>query len=448
MEASVFPKVLIVLLLLGNPICALENLHLEALQVFLSNYVHNGLKLDVITEKYDDFLNEFLKTSMENYCLRLRSSVTANSLDLEFDFTLMIAESVKSANDQLKRFLLSKNSRRHDKALVFIRDSSLENLRDIFNISWKFKIVKVFVIAASAGQITLHETISTPAHLCGDDFMVVTSRYLNGSWNKEQQKRSKQVINQCVLKVATSEYPPAVMFNKLLRDHNQLSGVDVKLVTEVAKILNFSVEFIYKKDFFGFVDENGTASGAVELVIKGDADLMIGFYVLSAVKTQFLSFTQPHLFLKAVIIIPPGTSFTPFEKLYRPFKRCIWNYVIISFTIGCFVRYFVRHYQNKFSNSGRIQGMVASVFGLTSLFLGSPQTIIPKSNFARIFVMTFILFTLIMRTLYTASLFLLLQSDQNHSEMSTVDELIDNEFDVYMYITFKQIIKDLRLHNR
>lgn len=68
---------------------------------------------------------------------------------------------------------------------------------------------------------------------------------------------------------------------------------------------------------------------------------------------------------------------------------------------------------------------------LNAIF-GGAQEIEPRENFSRFLLMMFIIFCLVIRTLYTGSLYRFLQSDIHHSEVESIDEMIEKDFKFYV----------------
>lgn len=74
-------------------------------------------------------------------------------------------------------------------------------------------------------------------------------------------------------------------------------GSEMDLIFGIAEVLNFSIEmtFLPTSGASGILLENGTATGLLKQTIEGDQNVLLGFYYLTYIRTQFLSFTESHL---------------------------------------------------------------------------------------------------------------------------------------------------------
>jgi hypothetical protein len=74
-----------------------------------------------------------------------------------------------------------------------------------------------------------------------------------------------------------------------------------------------------------------------------------------------------------------------------------------------------------------------SFLNLWILLLGGSQKKLPKSNFPRFLLAKFLIFTLVIRSLYQGAIFKLLKQDIRTIELNSIDDLIENEFTFYIY---------------
>lgn len=108
------------------------------------------------------------------------------------------------------------------------------------------------------------------------------------------------------------------------------------------------------------------------------------------------------------IMVPPGESYTSFEKVFLPFKDEVWIWIIITFAavfITIFVLYLTPKYVQNFVFGRNVTTPSLNVW---IAFCGLGQT---TRNFAGFLLMSFILFSLIIRTAYQGKSFEFLQKD-------------------------------------
>jgi hypothetical protein len=132
-------------------------------------------------------------------------------------------------------------------------------------------------------------------------------------------------------------------------------------------------------------------------------------------------------------IIPPSELFTPYEKLYLPFDIDTWQFLLITF--GCsFVIIFIANLMPKVIQIviyGR--NIQSPALNVISIFFGVAMFKLPSGNFARIILMTFILFCLVIRTAYQGVKFEMLNSDMRRPHAKTMQELADKNFTFGVY---------------
>lgn len=67
-------------------------------------------------------------------------------------------------------------------------------------------------------------------------------------------------------------------------------------------------------------------------------------------------------------------------------------------------------------------------------FIGDSQNILPKRNFARLLLMMFLMYSLVIQTLYQALFYQLLNSKRQYGEVRSVDKMIEKEYSFYVYM--------------
>lgn len=101
-----------------------------------------------------------------------------------------------------------------------------------------------------------------------------------------------------------------------------------------------------------------------------------------------------------VTMFSPPDPFTDYEKMLLPFDAMTWIFLISvfisTFLASLLIKKLSKNQKKLFiSKSGR-----RSSLNVTAIFFGDSQKRLPENNFARIILMTFILFFFIMRNAY------------------------------------------------
>lgn len=142
--------------------------------------------------------------------------------------------------------------------------------------------------------------------------------------------------------------------------------------------------------------------------------------------------------------IPPGKSYTSFEKLFFPFGENVWfvicglflSAVIIIFILKMSVR------KNRDFVIGKFNNM--PFFNMVDICLGGtvPMHSLPTRNFARTLVMIWLLSTLVLRNAYQGILFDNLRSHQRKMPYFHLNELYNSNLTLYLPQAFYQMFAD------
>lgn len=186
----------------------------------------------------------------------------------------------------------------------------------------------------------------------------------------------------------------------------------------------------------------------MKMVIENEADLTLGMYTITYLRKQYMTSSDLYYSVPFILIVPPGSPFTSFEKLFRPFQGLVWILLALVFTIAFIVIVLVKfqtHSLREFIFGSRNRSPFLNVL---IAFVGGSQTILPQRNFARTLLMIYLIFCLVKRTLYQGALFQFLQRDDRHSEIQSIDELVGKEFDVYMLPSSLEHTKNMKFKNK
>ncbi len=74
-----------------------------------------------------------------------------------------------------------------------------------------------------------------------------------------------------------------------------------------------------------------------------------------------------------------------------------------------------------------------SMLNVCNILLGGAQQVLPQRNFPRFLLAKFLIFAMIMRSLYQGEVFKILKNDVRTVELKTIDEFIEHEFTFYIY---------------
>lgn len=159
--------------------------------------------------------------------------------------------------------------------------------------------------------------------------------------------------------------------------------------------------------------------------------MTIGNYGLSKGRSLFLRPSTCIYFTALCLALSPGHSYTSLEKLFLPFRSFAWYLLSATFSLAVILILMLRRApvrQRDFimgpNNRSPICNMIAVCFG------GGIQLSL-RRNFARYILVMWILMMLVLRNMYQAYLFVLLQKRMLHPIPTTFQGLIAANYTFY-----------------
>lgn len=338
-----------------------------------------------------------------------------------------------------KKFLVS------GQFLIITSDCTLINSQRLLHLAWQKYIVNLNIVCKFNSTISMQTFLPFTQHAS----KIAELNYDEKNFEFFPKKLTNFHLHP--VKVATFYYPPITMREELSNGTHRFYGSEMDLIYALASSLNFTVEmnFVNKTGASGILHDNGTATGFLKQTIDGEVDVLIGFYYLTFLRTQFLSFTDSHYSIPLVIMIPFGQPFSAFEKLFVPLQTSVWIVLLITSLGGMFV-ISVIHFQRNESIKKFIFGenFQNPYMSMLIVAMGSDLKVLPRRNFARSLLMMFMLFCLVLRSIYQGSLFLVLQKDGRHPEVRSIDEMMEKSFVFYIRETIEHNIKNMPFYDR
>lgn len=141
-----------------------------------------------------------------------------------------------------------------------------------------------------------------------------------------------------------------------------------------------------------------------------------------------------------LLMIPPGDFLSPYEKLFYPFQFNVWISLALLVAGVLTFSSVYRKFLEKSFNLGFIDFLLVVV--------GGSFVRTSRKSYKRIVLATFLIFTLIMRTLYTAALFELITNDVKHQQIESIDEMIERKYNFYLYPAFLNFTNETKISSR
>lgn len=337
--------------------------------------------------------------------------------------------------------------------LFVLINGYIEEIDKIFHAMWKKGIVNVSVIFDKSGVIQLVTFRPFKRTACGDTTSIYWDKFENGTFAKGPRYAFPDKLTnlyECPIRVVTFERCPAVC-RVTKGKETSIVGFDMDIINLLGQTLNFTVDrnFLQGEEQWGIVYPNGTATGAIKKIQANESDIAIGNYLLRANRVATMDNSIVYFSFPVVFAIPPGTRLSPFEKLLRPFEIYVWICLLFTLSVGVLVILVLNY---------KLKGLRAFVYGtgiktpimnMLVAICGETQTKLPKRNFSRFLLMMFLLFCLVKRNVYQGALYIFLQSDGRHKEVQSIDEMIEQGFEFYMFESYTDIVASQpKVYNR
>lgn len=421
---------------------------------------------------FDDIMNNFFITKTSTIFIinsdndsersnEIMARIMMNSkisIQLENDSRLNLVKNIHQRNfaiilvDSFHSFLkMHFNFSTDGFYLVVLMKGIIPEIQQIFQMFWDKFILNVNIILEDGNKINLITFIPFNSRLCGDTNPKVINNFLMGKWLSQRYFPNKiKNLQQCAIKIQTFEYGPAVLRTMLIDGTYNVFGSDIDLIYSISNALNFRVDlrFMEEPGSFGLLFTNGTSTGAMKKVMTGEVDLIMGMYSLRELRTKFMSFTIPYGSNSMAIIIPPGFRKSTYELLLRPFENIVWYCFLGTCAFGIFVIIFVKFQSDHIKNFIFGNKVKHPLFNMIIILFEGEIVHLPKRNFSRFLLTSFILFCLIQRSLYQGSLFQFLQSQNRKKEISSIQEMVDNDFIFYMSEATEQSVRELNPYKK
>ncbi|XP_053667435.1 uncharacterized protein LOC128717654 [Anopheles marshallii] len=307
---------------------------------------------------------------------------------------------------------------------------------------WNLKIINVVVIVEEDdGEYVAYSYHPYEEQRCGIVEPDAIARYGNGTWLSMAELFADRLSNLrgCPLTVAKIEIRP---FSMVRVENNRTIhyGLEVYIVETLASRMNFTVHYVRPKDNSKWGILYATNStGVVGMLQRKEAEFGFGSLGFSHIRHTYLKLGVPNFITQMIMGIPPKRPYTSLEKLFQPFTSGAWLCIAIGYTVfGLVTLGLVK------LNRGPIHAehLRNPLYLLWVLLMGGSGGRF-RLDSTRLFVIGFILNTLVIRTLYQAGMFQRLQSSASlASDLNTLEAI--NKAGLYynMYRASQQFYKN------
>lgn len=322
--------------------------------------------------------------------------------------------------------------------LIVLLNGQSQDVLEIFQVFWKLLMSNVNVILENTdGNIELLTFFPKRERSCSDVTPVVINHFADETkkWIKPFTYPEKfSNYHQCPMRIAFYE----------------VYGFEGAIFGELAQMMNFSVQKVPASPVFGVgsIFPNGTATGSMEHLKDGKIDIIVRLLALDETRTTFFSFVNSFYEDWIVIVVPPPPELTPLMKLFYPFETVAWLALLGFLFSACAFILILEHFSAKWFTFVLGRNMRHPLLNLVAEFSGAPQPKLPTGTFARCILAMFLLFSLVVRTMYTGKLFFIMKSQVRAKVLETMDEFYDAGYKFYVHDGIANKIKDFKYYDK
>lgn len=239
-------------------------------------------------------------------------------------------------------------------------------------------------------------------------------------------------VTNCTLKVMYVEWPPYVINTQLgFQPSNYFlsQGLDMNLMNMIVKYLNLTVK--YRGDpFWGYIYENGTATGNLKHLLNKDVDVLIGGYFLTIERLAFFDVTCSYMQALLLCCTPDVPILTDFRSMENILSVELWVLVIsvlICTSIGIYLS--SRRNKSEFTGYSTVSGTLLKNI---SVILGIAINVLPRSTTARYFMALLIIFGFEVTLFYTGYLTSILSAPKYVQKYNSLEDVYESDLDTYV----------------
>lgn len=320
--------------------------------------------------------------------------------------------------------------------LIILINGSSPEIERMWSHLWKSNIFNVnFMSLTKQGTIKIETFFPFKPDHCHNSTQDVINEFKNGSFIENGYRKlfpaKTNNLYKCSVRVATSnDSGPFAVARRQPNGSYALSGRDLKLIEMLAESLNFKSNYSYI-GATGVLHDNGTGKGPLRALIDNKAEIASNEFWLKASRLKFLDASTSYIGDLMIFLVPPGREFTWFEKLLQPFEALVWSLIAVVFITGAVVIRVVSSFSKQIQSFVFGTNVHSPYLNFYIAFIGGYQPILPRRNFARYLLMMILMYSLVIRTLYQASYYKFLQSDEYNSPVASVDEMVEKDFTFY-----------------
>lgn len=201
----------------------------------------------------------------------------------------------------------------------------------------------------------------------------------------------------------------------------------------LSSTLNFRIIYTFIGPV-GYLFENGTAEGPLRALLDNKADISVWHF----------DSTIPYAGGPFIFLVPPGREFTAIEKITFPFSS-LWILIASSLLVGFIVIFTIKRKALQVQNFVFGSAIRSPYLNLITGFIGGFQNTLPARKFSRFLLVIFLLYSLVIRSLYQGTFFVNMQSNEQQKQVQSVNEMISKNFIFYAPENFADLFRGIEI---
>ena len=421
-----------------------EEIVSEYTQVCNLIYTTNSYEVNV-------FRDTFMKTLMAGHRIRCRQqqSIRIEPLTTK-NYRKFSVFCIQEFLDFEKIYskIDSRNFQHHGYFIIVLINGKIDEIEDIFEKMWTIHIFNVIVIYED-----LHKRLQIFTFFpfrsstdCSNTTSVLINEFVNGSFTQGIENifpRKMINLQQCEVKVATSDRKPPYIFKRTSQSGNEkFFGRDFELLSALSKNLNFKVNFTLLSEFGCILERNGK-DGVMKHLEKNKSDIAIVDCWLRLSRLDLFDATTTYFYEKVVMVFPMEPELSSFRKMFYPLALDSWVLLVLYLAVGVLSIFIIKFLSTKIQHFVIGEHVNYPYMNMLIGFVGQAQNKMPGNNFARFLLMNFLLFALVIRTAYQGKLYQVMKSEIKFSEPKTINEMSEMGYKFFVLTVHADVVHDI-----
>ncbi|XP_076458166.1 glutamate receptor ionotropic, kainate 5-like [Babylonia areolata] len=214
-------------------------------------------------------------------------------------------------------------------------------------------------------------------------------------------------------------------------------GFCMVLLEEMARVLNFTYELVEPSDGqYGSPEENGTWNGMVGMLVRGEIDMAVGPFSITPERKRVIDFSVPFMEDGGGILTKGGDPDPDLLNVFRPFHPHVWLLTSVAIVVTTVVFFVVNRVSRILPGPGlwkaggggggrpeRIWTLEECLLTIYGSLMNQGASRHPVRGCGRVVLGCWWLFTILMVSVYTASLAALLTVRLQAHNVNSLQEL-------------------------